>query len=233
MLFDYIVEHGDGCRIAVEGAGGREAAVDGLVAARDRIRAIPHPDEPREGLPNRCDVEDGAEGPELYFDIKDWGQLYAADIVDILVESLERAGFVGVVRPAESTSDAMTPGDFTASFPEPVGARPLSVTSTNERAEKVWRTQADGRQVMDDLERALPDAGFEIVYSGEAFGTPDYTGIIAFSGPHVGEVMVRPSPNGTFVKATVYVGEPPWNAAIRAVDDPEMRQHLRFRIPPR
>jgi hypothetical protein len=241
-LLAYIAEHGDACHITVEGTGGREAAADGLRAARDRIRSIPHPDEPSEGLPNWCEVEEKGEGPVLEFDIKDWGQLYAVDIVDILVESLERAGFVGVVRPVgsgyaeagdEIAGDAMTPSGFPVSFPDPIDAREISATSTYEMAERVWRSSAGGAETMEDLEQRLPAAGFDIVYSGEAIGPPDYTGIIAFSGPHVGEVIVRPAAPGTFVKATVYLGEPPWNAAVRAVDDPDMRKHLRFRIPPR
>jgi hypothetical protein len=246
-LLAYITEHGDHCEITVEGIGGREAATEGLRAAAGRIAAIPHPDEPSDGLPNFVDVEDRPETPVLVFDIKDWGGVYGTEIVQILVECVEQAGFTGLVRPLSGAAGPMssvpddilarfepdlTPQAFPAAFPAPSGAAQVSGTSTNDRASVSWRTRTDAATVMAEFERSLPAAGFALLFSAESIGTPTYVGGLAFGGPEMGEIMVRADSDATSVDATVYFGELPDNALVHALDDPEVGRHLRFRVGP-
>jgi hypothetical protein len=245
-LEQHIADRGGWCEIGVEGFGGREAATDGLRAAADRIALIPHPDEPGDGLPNFINVDERDDGPILVFDIKDWGSDYGARIVAILVESLEMAGFVGVVQPHVPPGDEVPSGvpsevvdqfgydglpvAFPPGFPSPAGAAITSATSSRNDVEVVWRSPADGPSIMVDLEVRLPAAGFVIVASAEVIDTPDYTGVIGFEGSARGEVLVRAYGDGSIVEATVFLGEIRGNAFVRSLHDRKLRRRLRFRI---
>ncbi|MGC9670298.1 hypothetical protein ACNTMW_27610 [Planosporangium sp. 12N6] len=79
-------------------AGDDETAMAALRRAAAAVRAIPHPDEPDEPLPNGVDVLPGDDGPTLHLDLQDHAE-YADRVVAAIVAALDESGVDGHLKP--------------------------------------------------------------------------------------------------------------------------------------
>ncbi|MCA2216898.1 hypothetical protein [Jidongwangia harbinensis] len=88
-------------------SGDEAAAMAALRDAADAVRAIPHPDEPGEPLPNWVDALLGDDGPTLHLDLQDRSD-HAPQVIAAIVGAVEAAGADGrltPVRPPEPPFD--------------------------------------------------------------------------------------------------------------------------------
>jgi hypothetical protein len=98
---EHIARNGSACLLRLESADPPDALEAALEVAAEALYKIPHPDEPEDGLPNLSTVRRTVNGPMIFFDIKDQGEEFAAEIIEVLQRSLDASGVSGVLRPGE------------------------------------------------------------------------------------------------------------------------------------
>lgn len=97
-LVAYLAERPSQAVLGLRGAGDDAAAMAALRRAAEAVRAIPHPDEPGEPLPNWAGVLLGDDGPALHLDLQDHGD-QAPRVVTAIVAALEELGVDGRLEP--------------------------------------------------------------------------------------------------------------------------------------
>src|SRR3954468_9122315 len=70
-LVAYLTDRPSQAVFVLRGAGDDDTAMAALRRAADAVRAIPHPDEPDDPLPNWVDALLGDDGPTLHLDMQD------------------------------------------------------------------------------------------------------------------------------------------------------------------
>lgn len=106
-LVAYVAANADRARLALRGAEPADASA-ALASAAAAVHAIPHPDEPDEGLPNWCEVLPETDGtPVLHLDMQDHGE-QAARVVGVILAAVEAAGVEGRLEPVSPVGPPFT-----------------------------------------------------------------------------------------------------------------------------
>jgi hypothetical protein len=141
-LIAYLADRPGQAVFVLRGAG-HDAAMAALRRAADAVRAVPHPDEPGDALPNWVDAVLGDDGPTLHLDLQDHGE-QAPRVVAAVLAALEESAVHGTLEPLrpagppfdydadadilsgvtflESLDDRGLPPAFPSGFPVPADA---------------------------------------------------------------------------------------------------------------
>ncbi|SNY25128.1 hypothetical protein [Paractinoplanes atraurantiacus] len=97
-LAAYVAERPSQAVLVIRGAPDAETAMAALRAAADAVRAIPHPDEPTEPLPNWVEALLSDDGPTLHLDLQDHADR-APRVVAAALAALDASGVPGRLEP--------------------------------------------------------------------------------------------------------------------------------------
>ena len=97
-LIAYLTDRPSQAVFVLSGAGDDDAAMVALRQAADAVRAIPHPDEPEDPLPNWVDALLGDDGPTLHLDLQDHAE-QAPRVIAAIVAALEQSAVDGTLEP--------------------------------------------------------------------------------------------------------------------------------------
>jgi hypothetical protein len=176
-LIAYLSDQSGQAVFVLREAGDEATAMSALRHAADAVRAIPHPDEPDDPLPNWVDAISGDDGPSLHLDMQDHGE-QAAQVVAAMVAALEESGIDGRFEPLrpppppfdyDPQADIMPgvnfltelderglPPAFPDGFPAPAGGV-LVIAQRAMRGQwehAAWRRNRPFDEYPDDLRRA-------------------------------------------------------------------------------
>lgn len=97
-LVAYVAERPSQAVLVIRDTPDDETAMAALRAAADAVRAIPHPDEPTEPLPNWVDALPSDDGPTLHLDLQDHAD-QAPRVVAAALAALDASGVSGRLEP--------------------------------------------------------------------------------------------------------------------------------------
>jgi hypothetical protein len=97
-LIAYVNDRPGQAVFVLRGTAGEGVSMAALRHAAAAVRAIPHPDEPGDPLPNWVAAISGDDGPSLHLDMQDHGE-QAARVVAAMVAALEESGVDGRIEP--------------------------------------------------------------------------------------------------------------------------------------